>query len=63
MFPVLAHGALGIWDEVIFVGVAVVFIVMMGMSWYRSQHLPPEDLPPEAVPEGPPTDGERFELR
>jgi hypothetical protein len=38
----LAHGALGIWDEIIFLGIAVVFIVMMGISWFRSRVADPE---------------------
>jgi hypothetical protein len=44
MFPFLpAHGALGPWDEVIFIGVAAVFLVMMGVSWVRSRNTPIED--------------------
>ena len=39
-FPVLlAHGALGIWDEVIFISVAVIFIGMMGLSWFRARQM------------------------
>ena len=33
----LAHGGLGSWDELIFLGVAVIFIVMMGVAWVRSR--------------------------
>lgn len=37
-FPVvLAHGALGAFDEIIFLGVGVVFLVLMGISWLRSR--------------------------
>jgi len=37
-FPlVLAHGALGPFDEIIFLGVGVVFLVLMGISWLRSR--------------------------
>jgi len=37
---VLAHGLLGGFDEVIFVSIAVIFVGMMGFSWFRSQQLP-----------------------
>ncbi|HLU11696.1 MAG TPA: hypothetical protein VK003_18625 [Oceanobacillus sp.] len=43
MFPtILAHGALGAFDEIIFLGVGVVFLVMMGISWLRSRNMKPE---------------------
>lgn len=38
----VAHGALGGFDELIFAGVAVVFVVMMGVSWMRSRAFEPE---------------------
>lgn len=38
--PILAHGALGGFDELIFAGVGVVFVVMMVMSWIRSRNAP-----------------------
>ncbi len=56
---ILAHGALGPFDELIFLGIAVVFLVMMGISWLRSQELPEEDI--ELPAESPEPD--RFELR
>jgi hypothetical protein len=34
---ILAHGALGPWDELIFLGVAAIFLTMMGISWIRSR--------------------------
>jgi hypothetical protein len=37
---ILAHGELGNWDEVIFIGVAAVFLVFMGISWIRSRGAP-----------------------
>lgn len=40
-FFVLAHGALGIWDEVIFIGVGILFLVFMVISWVRSRAIPP----------------------
>ena len=57
MPPILAHGALGPYDEIIFLGIAVAFLGMMGVSWLRSQQIDDEfegDLLE--------TDGERFEL-
>ncbi|MDE2819182.1 MAG: hypothetical protein OXN94_09230 [Chloroflexota bacterium] len=57
MVVILAHGALGPFDEIIFVSIAIIFIVMMGISWARSQGLPElEDDAPESA------DGEHFEL-
>ena len=40
--PMLLHGALGPFDELIFSGVGIVFIVMMAISWIRSRNAPPE---------------------
>lgn len=39
----LAHGALGIWDEVIFIAVIAAFVVIMAMSWLRSRSATPHD--------------------
>jgi hypothetical protein len=33
----LAHGALGPYDELIYLGIAVIFLVMMGVSWFQSR--------------------------
>jgi hypothetical protein len=41
--PILAHGALGVFDELLFLAVSVIFLVMMGVSWVRSRNLPPEE--------------------
>lgn len=68
-FPViLAHGALGNWDELIFLSVAAIFIVMMGISWVRSRNTepdfaktPPGDEPNTDTPESESPD--RFELK
>jgi hypothetical protein len=51
MFPtILAHGALGAFDEIIFLGVGVVFLVMMGISWLKSRNMKPEfEDPAEAT--------------
>lgn len=47
----LAHGALGVWDEVIFLGITVVFALIMAYSWLRSRRLAEEDEE-EGVPAG-----------
>jgi hypothetical protein len=59
---ILAHGALGAFDELIFLAVAVVFLAMMGVSWFRSK-----DLEPELETDGEPNtetleQGDRFKL-
>ena len=41
----LAHGALGIFDELVFLAVAVAFVGMMISSWVRARSL--EDDAPE----------------
>lgn len=46
---ILAHGALGPWDEIIFVGVAVIFLVMMVLSWVKSRASEP-DIPDSTNP-------------
>ena len=57
---ILAHGALGPFDEIIFLSIAVVFLVMMGISWVRSKQLPEDES--EATDECREPDAERFEL-
>lgn len=49
---ILAHGALGSWDELIFLGVAAIFLTMMGISWVRSRTNNPtiDDQPDDANP-------------
>ena len=50
MFTILAHGALGAWDEVIFASVAVIFVVMMAISFIKSRNIDPDaDDPTETV--------------
>jgi hypothetical protein len=39
MMIILAHGALGWADELIFLGIAVIFLGMMGITWVRSQSI------------------------
>lgn len=57
MPPILAHGALGAYDEIIFLGIAVAFLGMMGLSWLRSQQI--DDSTEGDSLE---SDGEHFEL-
>jgi hypothetical protein len=42
MHIILAHGSLGDWDEIIFISVAFIFLVMMGISWVKSRATAPE---------------------
>jgi hypothetical protein len=64
--PLPAHGALGWADELIFLGVIVVFLGMMGWSWFRSRGMDYDstDLMPDATREtdNTGTDEERFQL-
>lgn len=41
---VLAHGSLGGWDEMVFITIAAIFLIMMGISWVRSRNSTPEVL-------------------
>lgn len=62
---ILAHGSLGSWDEIIFLSVASIFLVMMGISWIRSRTAKFEDeSPPAETSTDAPTDTEtdRFRL-
>lgn len=54
----LAHGALGYWDELIFLSIAIAFLVMMGVSWLRERGEPAPAPPEEAAS----PDSERFTL-
>lgn len=38
---ILAHGALGIWDEVIFIAIGIIFLIFMIISWIRSRAVSP----------------------
>lgn len=57
---ILAHGALGPFDEIIFIGIAVIFLGMMGLSWLRSQALADDE--PDAGEPAAARDAEHFEL-
>lgn len=66
MLPsLLAHGALGPFDELIFLGVGVIFLVMMGISWLKSRNVQPEFDEPESPAQAEPTETaspDRFKL-
>lgn len=34
----LAHAAFGPYDEILFLGVAIIFTMFMGISWWRSRN-------------------------
>lgn len=56
---ILAHGALGPFDELIMLGVGAIFLVMMGVSWVRSRNTRPdfelqETQPAKGTDEGEP---------
>lgn len=60
---VLAHGALGPFDELLFILVGVVFVGLMVLAWIRSRNSVPEETdapadPPvvSTEPAGSPTD-------
>ena len=51
MTIILAHGALGWYDELVFLGIIVIFFGMMFISWFRSRGMDYEetDLMPETA--------------
>ena len=60
---ILAHGALGAFDEMIFLGIAIVFLGLMGVSWFKSRNIPDEleeEKPADTTPE--PESPDRFRL-
>ena len=61
---ILAHGSLGEWDELIFLSIAAIFLIMMGISWVRSRVSTPEALeePTESTSTTTPNTDERFPL-
>lgn len=65
MMVVLAHGALGWYDELVFLGVVVIFLGMMFVSWFRSRgdDFEDQDLMPETPTDLANSDSqERFQL-
>ncbi len=69
MFPpiLLAHGTLGSWDELIFLSVFVIFLIIMGVAWARSRAIGDDDLEntaePPAEPPTTPESDDRFALK
>lgn len=63
---ILAHGVLGWYDELIFIGVIVIFLGMMFVSWFRSRDMDYEAtdlMPQQRTPSTPDTSSsERFQL-
>ena len=61
---VLAHGSLGGWDELVFLSIAAIFLIMMGISWVRSRNSTPDGLEETAEPTPTSTTNtdERFKL-
>ena len=61
---ILAHGSLGEWDELIFLSIAAIFLIMMGIAWVRSRVSIPESLEEPTDPTTPNTTNneERFPL-
>ncbi|MFZ4815937.1 MAG: hypothetical protein ACOYL5_15480 [Phototrophicaceae bacterium] len=50
---VIAHGLLGPYDELIYLGVAVIFLAMMIISWFQTRMTEYDDdrhLPDDAAP-------------
>ncbi len=65
MPSILAHGALGPFDEIIFLGIALVFLGMMAVSWLRSQNMEDEAIAADEMDNSEPAsapEAERFEL-
>jgi len=61
---ILAHGSLGEWDELIFLSIAAIFLIMMGIAWVRSRVSTPEALeePTDSTPASTSPTDERFPL-
>lgn len=38
---ILAHGAVGPWDDILVVGIAIVFTGFMVYSWFKSRNFEP----------------------
>lgn len=65
MTPFMAHGALGVFDELIWLTVAVAFFGMMIYAYIRSRALEDSDFPDEDVvasDEPQPDTPDRFKL-
>jgi hypothetical protein len=65
LIVILAHSGLGSFDEIIFISVALAFVGMMVVSWFRSQQSPNkevDEMPEENIVRRKQPDTERFEL-
>jgi hypothetical protein len=51
---VLAHGALGPFDELLFILVGVIFVGLMVIAWIRSRNSVPDEDEPETPDAAPP---------
>lgn len=65
---ILAHGALGAFDEIIFIAAAVLFATLMGVAWWRARgdvvidELAEEDASPANAPASSDQAPDRFKL-
>ncbi|MDQ7026640.1 MAG: hypothetical protein Q9P01_10605 [Anaerolineae bacterium] len=61
-YGMLAHGGLGWWDDLIFLGIGAIFVGIMIFSWFRSRgdDFEATDLMPQSKTND--ESGERFEL-
>ena len=41
--PVIFAHSGGYWDELIFLGVAIIFTIVMGIGWWRSRDFEPDE--------------------
>ena len=64
MIVILAHGALGWYDELVFLGIIVIFAGLMFISWFRSRGADYDsiDLMPETKQSDESDSSERFQL-
>ncbi len=62
MTPILAHGALGAADEIILIGVAVGFLILMGISFMMNRNKLVEDVDAPAPEETPSDQPDHFRL-
>ena len=64
MIPVIvAHGALGSWDEVIYISIAAIFVGFMVVSWFRSRNQVADDDNDTVESPEPGQSGDRFKLQ
>ena len=57
---ILAHGALGVFDEIIYLAIAVLFVGFMIVSWLRARNQTLEDE--EETPQQSDQSADRFKL-